>query len=838
MSATEDGLNRIYISQRLEDKLMQMCKHPLSMMIAPIGYGKSTATGWFLNRMQKDGGDTATQMIYTNSLDSFWKGFAQALCASQPFFEPIAHMPFPADPNSRQALAELFAQAPLEKPFYMLIEDFHLLESCEVFELFLFLLPACHENFHLIISGRNDFLTQGQRMRLGSRFLEIDASVLRLTHAEMQDYCKQCGVELEENQAQTLFAACEGWISALYLNLRAYVETGYMHLDVESIYTIIDEVLLSPLSARHRRFLTLMGITDAFTLEQAEFMWEEGDAQALLDQLTRSNAFISYLPDDGAYRYHHMLKTCVESLFNALHQEEKKAYYHRLGQWHQHAKHCGEAMRCYYLSGDFDSLLDIAVPGSYVLTVEYKDDVLTWLAECPKEKLLAHLPAVLVYMLHMFVAQNIPKLFELHRFLQDALAVDCTLSIQERNNLLGECEILMSLVKFNDVSAMWAHHKKAFGLLTRPTYSIKKYDAWTLGSPSVIMMFHRDVGALDDTVAMFQTAMFHYCFMTDGHGRGAQHVIQGELHYIRGSFIKASVSLEKARQEALAHDQWWIMMAADFLHMRLLAVGGRLQEGLALVQKQRENLKQRWHYLMLNTLDVCEAWLYALWGQPEAVAPWLLEGRLEDSWLYAPSLPMVHTAYNQVLLAQGRFAELAAREDHCTRLNHQHHYTLCSIHLHIQLAGAYEGLGDEEQATNQLIAGLKLAMPDGLVMPFVGNYRHIKNTLKVIAAGSTDCAEYVQCLLTLHARIRRGKHYTKEQPCYDSLDWGLSARELEVARMAAERKSNKEIAGILYLTEGTVKYYLNQVFSKLSLTGDAKNKRRLLERFFEGEAGE
>ena len=46
----------------------------------------------------------------------------------------------------------------------------------------------------------------------------------------------------------------------------------------------------------------------------------------------------------------------------------------------------------------------------------------------------------------------------------------------------------------------------------------------------------------------------------------------------------------------------------------------------------------------------------------------------------------------------------------------------------------------------------------------------------------------------------------------------LTQRELDVARLVAQGKSNKDICNILFLTEGTVKNYLTKIFEKLELT--------------------
>lgn len=46
----------------------------------------------------------------------------------------------------------------------------------------------------------------------------------------------------------------------------------------------------------------------------------------------------------------------------------------------------------------------------------------------------------------------------------------------------------------------------------------------------------------------------------------------------------------------------------------------------------------------------------------------------------------------------------------------------------------------------------------------------------------------------------------------------LTQREIEVAKLVSQGKSNKEICHILFLTEGTVKNYLTKIFEKLELT--------------------
>jgi DNA-binding NarL/FixJ family response regulator len=60
----------------------------------------------------------------------------------------------------------------------------------------------------------------------------------------------------------------------------------------------------------------------------------------------------------------------------------------------------------------------------------------------------------------------------------------------------------------------------------------------------------------------------------------------------------------------------------------------------------------------------------------------------------------------------------------------------------------------------------------------------------------------------------------------------LTARELEVLRMMAAGKSNKEIGAACHITEGTVKVHVNHILSKLKVSGRTEAISQAIKRGF------
>ena len=820
------NLNTTYISERLQTCLCPISQCALTTVVAPMGYGKTTAVNWYLEEQSKAEETLVVRIsVYSDNLAIFWKSVQEAFAHGGLDF--LQGYPCPTDAAGGSMLADdLCHELAGTKSSYIFIDDFHLLTDSRAAAFLCTLANRLPEQVHLIVAGRDRFLTDAQRVRLGGRFYGIGTEELRLNQTELSVYAHRCGTELTEAQIEDLLYSSEGWFSAIYLNLRAFSEQGVLPGRNSDIYTMFTAALIDPLPERQREFLAVMGLADEFTVEMARFVTEMPDAEDLLRTLTEQNAFAKRLPDGETFRFHHMMKECAERTFQVLPKEKQAAYGERLGLWYEKHRQYLHALSAYRRSGEQDGgLRVIEQDAGILLSSLHPDEVQAMLETCPVPVLKRHPLALLVLMRSMFNWQRIPKMLELKELLLAAIEEHPELPEQERGDLLGECDLIMSFLCYNDISAMSRLHRSASARMSRPAISIQKSGGWTFGSPSVLMMFHREPGALKRELAEMDECMPHYYKITDGHGQGAEKIMRAEAAFLQGDFADAQIALESAYARIQDNGQENMALCCDFLAWRLSLCVEREQR-CSFEERYKELLK-RHNAAWLNIWSATCAYYYALLGEPEQIPEIYRGHQLSSINILAPGRPMIELIENQVYLAQGAYAKVIGRGEGLLSMCEGMHYALVALQVRIQMAAAYGMLGKESEARRQLTEALRDALPDAFLLPFVENYAYLKGMLEQEAG---PYRSFVERIIDLGEAYEQRRKKLFGQALRPEVFASLTAREYEIVGLMIDRLSNREIAEKLFLSEGSVKQYINQIYSKLHIEGDTRKKRqRLLE---------
>ena len=827
------SLNSIYISERLQKSLQPVSNSALTAITAPMGYGKTTAVNWYLSRLAKDSLALLIRIsIYSQNLSIFWKSVQNAFSFAGLNF--LENYDCPEDEASAGFLTEILCYQ-LEKceNCYIFIDDFHLLKDDRADTFLCRMAGRIPENVHLIVASRNHFISDDWIVRLGGSLHRIEIDDLRLNSGELSAYIRRCGTSMTDSQLEHLLKSSEGWFAAVYLNLCSFSKSGELPGKTSDIYQMFSASMLNPLPEDRKEFLSAMGLADEFTEEMAEFITKREDVHQILKMLTRQNAFVTCLNDGQTYRFHHMMKECAFRAFRTLDDSRQAFYYERYGEWYEKHGAYIHALSAYRRNQNFAAILRVVQKDAGILLASLKpEEVLEVLNRCPVSVLKEYPLAILVLMRCMFNWKNIPKMLELKELLLASIREHPKLSEEERGNLLGECDLIQSFLMYNDISRMSQFHRSASEKMTRPAISIRSDGGWTFGSPSVLMMFHRKSGDLDKELEEMNQCMPHYYKITNGHGQGAETIMSAEAHFMRGNFVDAHIALEKAYTQIQGNGQESIALCCDFLAQRLsICMDIKMRNTF---EERRKELLQGHNTTWVNIFDSTCAYYYAVTGQTERIPALFGAHMLSTVNFLAPGRPMMEMIENQVYLAQGEYSKVIGRSESILAMCQALHYDLVALHVQIQLLAANWKLGKTEQALELLRRSLSQAFPDGILMPFVENYPYIEELLKGSFFGINENF--------LFRITRMGKEWEmrcdqlKKEEAYPPVFKVLSDRELEITELMAKHMSNKEIAQSLFLSEGTVKQYINQIYSKLQIPGDVRVKRKYLLEMMEGKS--
>ena len=822
MPKPKSNLNTIYISERLQESLRPVSHSTMTAIVAPMGYGKTTAVNWYLaERAKAEALHIIRISVYSDNLAIFWKSTQDAFVRTG--YDFLRDYICPTDASGGGLLVDDFChELAGETPCYIFVDDFHLLTDQRVSTFLCMLANRLPANVHLIVASRDRFLPAAEAVRLGNRVYQIGTDQLRLNHTELNIYAHRCGADLSDAQVEALLYSSEGWFSAVYLNLRTLSERGALPDRNSDIYSTFTAAMIDPLSEKQQEFLAVMGLADEFTVEMARFVTEDADAEKLLAVLTEQNAFVKCLPDGVTFRFHHMMKECAERRFRMMEKEKQLFYLERFGLWYENHSQYLHAIASYRRSGNYDALLRVIQKDASILLSSLDPQVvLSDMEACPAAVLKEHPLSILVLMRSMFNWRNIPKMLELKELLLTAIRENPNLSQQERGNLLGECDLIMSFLCYNDISAMSRLHRSASSQMSRLAISIQKSGGWTFGSPSVLMMFYRAPGELQSELHEMNECMPHYYKITDGHGQGAETIMRAEAAFMQGCFTDAHIELESAYAQIEGNGQINMALCCDFLAWRL-SLCMDIEQRYSFEERRVELLRHH-NATWINIWTAISAYYHALLGETERIPAVFAEHQLSSINFLAPGKPMMEMIENQVYLAQGAYAKVIGRSTGQLAVCEAMHYALVALHIRIQTAVSYEMLGKYEEAHAWISRALSDAAPDGFVMPFVENYDRLQPILE-----REKKSDLIVKIIELGEAAKARKAANTRPGAFDA----LTQREYEIVLLMAERLTNREIAERLFLSEGSVKQYVSQIYSKLHIEGDTRTKRKRLAELF------
>jgi LuxR family maltose regulon positive regulatory protein len=847
MNRTREAVNTtsLYFSERLLDALAVLLKTPLTIVEAPVGYGKTTAVREFLDKND-------TRRIWVPVLgslsgvseDAFWRTFCRELERGLPEASDVAasleRLGYPRDSTRFEAARELLHQLSLAVPTVLVIDDFHLLPSpafgvlCEILAREA-LAGTGIDNLHIALVSRHVYPGEKELLRLKGALAVVGQETLAFSAEDIQNYYSLHRLDITPEQARALHTATGGWISGLYIHLLRHRKQRVFSLPVSGRLVssgdsggrvpsedklppeqaaLLEKEIYAPLPPEIKNLLFALCPLERFTVLQADFLFG-GDTRALLAELTRQNSFVALDQGSGVHSMHAIFRHLLTRLFQELPVSRQKAIHRRCGDWFAQEGEFVSAMEMYCLARDFEKALTVMEQDmSRNLVTENAAFFARMFQECPEDIVDRHPGAAFKHALAALSACDFPAFGKRCA----RLAAQCAAMPENDPQTCvwrGELQLLLALTAYNDIAAMSVHHRKAWELLGRPTGLYPPESTWAMGCPSVLFMFHRKIGALAHEIRLMRESMPPYYRVTSHHGAGGEHLFESEALYHAGDFTAASVACHKAEAMAGEHRQIGNLICALFVRLRLAVASGDLSGAMERIQAMRDAITKSRDYFLLHTVELCTGWLYATLGRKDKIPRWIgaMADTATDNRMYAFARGSWFLVHGRALLLAGQYEKVTGLFGRLLESDMFGRHTVFFIYAHIYLAAAQQALGGKAQAVKSLRTALDAALPDNLLMPFVENNSHILPLLQALKRDRRR--EGVRRILDLAENWNMGlQGMDAPMPQYC-----LTPQQRELVRLAAAGKNFKEIAVHTGLAHGTVKNKFTALYKRFGVHG-------------------
>lgn len=800
--------------ERVNRALESIFNYPMTIVEAPMGYGKTTAVREFLTLK-------GTPVIWTSFLaeDDTASWFWERLASEIGKFDKVSasrlkRLGVPSDTPQTIMAISIINEMDYKPNTTLVVDDYHLAKSMKMTALFRHFVMEMPDDFHIVVLTRDTTNLDISELYVKGLCNVVSQNTLRFTESEIRDYSTLIGFTPGESEIGKICGYTGGWISLIYLIILG-MERGIPVDQNRAINELVEKVLYNAYDESIQRFLLRLSVMDSFTAEKAEFITQKEESEEILKKLRRENAFIAFDEAAGVYIIHNVLLDFLRGKQND--EEECAMLNRRLGEWHFARREYRTAYGYLFRAGEKERIL-VLLDNEDTITSDSAtfDGVLDLFATLPREMLNKYPLAYLQY-IAIILTNGDPNAF--HDGVMRLNELRETLENSEdpiphgRDRVLAELHLTRIFTMFNDAKEMAACLKEAQHLFDGDISCLQKREAeFTLGSPHLLYTCYREPNSLKELTELVASDFPIFAGLADGCGAGCDYVALAEYALETGEWQAAELNAFKAIYKAQTKEQISIMICAYFTLIRLYLYQGKTDEALELLRELRRDVTQA-NNLYYNTgLEMVEGYINGCLTRIDNIPRWLQTGDMSPAHFYNDGLGFNYIVYGKALLLSKNYIRLEVLTDEFERKFAIFCNQFGFLHNQIFRAAVKYPLYGLETGCAALREAFDMAREDHILLPFaeyapavIDMVRHIAN------ADSRDV--YIKEVLGACGQYMESLRHSPQSTA------ALSARELEILALAAEGFKRDEIAEKLYVTAGTVQTHLHNIYLKLETSG-------------------
>jgi len=179
--------------ERINCELTSIFKYPLTIVEAPMGYGKTTAVRDFLT-LKGVPVIWASFLPEDDTARSFWERLATEIGKFDKTAESrLKSLGVPADAPQTAMAISIINEMVYKPDTTLVIDDFHLARSMRVTALFRRFVMEMPDDFHIVILARDTTNLDITELFAKGLCNIVSQNLLRFTESEIRDYCALMG---------------------------------------------------------------------------------------------------------------------------------------------------------------------------------------------------------------------------------------------------------------------------------------------------------------------------------------------------------------------------------------------------------------------------------------------------------------------------------------------------------------------------------------------------------------------------------------------------------------------------------------------------------------------
>lgn len=805
-----------YYSERLKRKLSNLLTSHAVIIEAPSGYGKTTAVRDYL----EDKLPQSSAMYWFTAADEVPEVGFRRLCREIEKIdgragERLMRIGFPNTVTIGEA-CDALRSIQCDRDSWLVIDNFQSLNVGLPPAFLTALLEHGGSELHIIVVTQ--MLGRDVHTAIAGRgFLHIIASDLRLEAGDVMNYYALEGTQITLKDARNVVHYTEGWIIAVYLQLRAFQKTGAF--SDTAIISLMDHLVWEKLTEQQQTFLLHLSPFETITIQQActlaRFKALPGYALEALQ-----SPFIRYERDGSRYEMHSILSELLAQKRMERGTAFGRECFIRAGNLCRDNNRNQEALSLYWQIKDYRGILSLdfsLLAFDEIGDTHFSKVALDIAQNCPDD-------IKKEYPLSMLRAAWALKAAGMDEAFADLLD-EMDLTIGQDASLRAEWLLLFAYRFYPNVEKMMPLLEKAALLFDGKNSRVILPDApWCFGDYSQFVTFHHKSGEADREADALEEFISLYSRLTGGHGSGADALFRAELAHYRGDLNQAEILAYKAIFLAEVNRQNIVQLGAT-MHLCEIAVEkSSLEEWHSALNSMERAASFYNNTVVCTVLDTLRGVLLNELGHRDRIANWLKSAdkiKLLPSALTYNAL-FVHICY---LMHIGEYARMIGILQ-AVRESVNPYPPFASLLNYILVAVGQVQSGDKVRAVENLEMALELAIPDGLIFLLAAHHWLLQGLPEALIRKKFP--EYLPRYMEIKERFIKGFERLHAALLPDSLPDSLTAREREIALLAAKGLKNSEIAEKLIVTENTVRTHLHAVFQKLDIDRRAKLAEKLL----------